>query len=352
MEKEKILLCFCVFLALMQCGIGVEGALPSEWHRNRGLRLFVFGDSYADTGNFRKSVASSWKQPYGVTFPGRPTGRWSDGRVMTDFLASLLRIRSPLPYKWRRVAPKLLRFGMNFAYGGTGVFDTLVAAPNLTAQIGLFRGMIGDAKFSEADVKSSIALVSVAGNDYTAYQARNGSIQDVQTFVAAVVNQLAQNVKQIQEIGVKKIAVTAIEPFGCLPSATILSSYQKCNETMNQISVFHNLLLKKAAEEINNSTKVDGSAVALIDLYSAFMAAFQSQHTQGKRRFENPLKPCCEGIRAGADCGSIDPKSGEKLYKICDDPKSAFFWDGVHPSQRGWSAVSSYLHQTLNQLNL
>lgn len=49
-------------------------------------KMFVFGDSYADTGNNRKSVANSWKQPYGVTFPGKPSGRFSDGRVLTDYL--------------------------------------------------------------------------------------------------------------------------------------------------------------------------------------------------------------------------------------------------------------------------
>lgn len=48
--------------------------------------LFVFGDSYADTGNIRKSLSSSWKQPYGLTFPGKPAGRFSDGRVLTDYI--------------------------------------------------------------------------------------------------------------------------------------------------------------------------------------------------------------------------------------------------------------------------
>ena len=49
-------------------------------------KLFVFGDSYADTGNNKKSEANSWKYPYGITFPGKPAGRYSDGRVLTDFL--------------------------------------------------------------------------------------------------------------------------------------------------------------------------------------------------------------------------------------------------------------------------
>lgn len=50
--------------------------------------LFVFGDSYVDTGNTRIDQAGSWKNPYGVTFPGKPAGRFSDGRVLTDFIGT------------------------------------------------------------------------------------------------------------------------------------------------------------------------------------------------------------------------------------------------------------------------
>ena len=49
-------------------------------------KLFVFGDSYADTGNIQRTVSNSWKDPYGITFPGKPAGRFSDGRVLTDYI--------------------------------------------------------------------------------------------------------------------------------------------------------------------------------------------------------------------------------------------------------------------------
>lgn len=52
------------------------------------MKLFVFGDSYADTGNIKKSASPSWKEPYGITFPGKPAGRFSDGRVLTDYVGS------------------------------------------------------------------------------------------------------------------------------------------------------------------------------------------------------------------------------------------------------------------------
>ena len=68
----------------------VQARLAHHHHHRlfnfRPSKLFVFGDSYADTGNNKKSEANSWKYPYGITFPGKPAGRYSDGRVLTDFL--------------------------------------------------------------------------------------------------------------------------------------------------------------------------------------------------------------------------------------------------------------------------
>ena len=70
-------------------------ALPiifAEAHHVRGegfTKLFVFGDSYVDTGNSGRQ-ATSWKKPYGITFPGKPSGRYSDGRVFTDYIGQSL----------------------------------------------------------------------------------------------------------------------------------------------------------------------------------------------------------------------------------------------------------------------
>lgn len=53
-------------------------------------RIFNFGDSLSDTGNFLATGAVPFtvigKYPYGETFFKRATGRCSDGRLIIDFI--------------------------------------------------------------------------------------------------------------------------------------------------------------------------------------------------------------------------------------------------------------------------
>ena len=52
--------------------------------------LFVFGDSLVDSGNnnFLKALAKANYSPYGSTFFGKPTGRFTDGRTAADFIGT------------------------------------------------------------------------------------------------------------------------------------------------------------------------------------------------------------------------------------------------------------------------
>jgi len=71
--------------------------------------------------------------------------------------------------------PQHVKYGMNFAFGGTGVFNTLVPLPNMTTQIDFLQQLIKDKVYSALDLTNSVALVSVAGNDYSHFTQTNGS---------------------------------------------------------------------------------------------------------------------------------------------------------------------------------
>ena len=56
-------------------------------------RVFSFGDSLADTGNYRyvypnKTHTAVLRLPYGETYFKKPTGRFSNGRIIIDFVGT------------------------------------------------------------------------------------------------------------------------------------------------------------------------------------------------------------------------------------------------------------------------
>ncbi|KAF8395377.1 hypothetical protein HHK36_019323 [Tetracentron sinense] len=361
MEKQQNLVFFIYFLSFFVLLTGFQVVQCSSHHHHHhhqhrfssaGIsKLFVFGDSYVDTGNNNKTVARSWKEPYGITFPGKPAGRFSDGRVLTDYVASFIGIKSgPVPYVLRNMGTDPLSNGMNFAYGGTGVFNTLTLDPNMTTQIDFLQQLLQDGVYTKDDLNSSMALVSAAGNDYTAYLAKNGTTEGLPAFITSVVNQLALNLKRIHELGIRKVVVTALEPLGCLPQRTASSFYQQCNETDNKAVDLHNLLLQQAVEKLNNESKDAGFVI--LDIHGAFLSLLKGQGAHpGISKFENPLKPCCVGVTNEFSCGSVD-ESGVKKYTVCENPELAFFWDDVHPAQEGWFEVYSALQASLSQIHL
>ncbi|XP_045792947.1 GDSL esterase/lipase At5g03610-like [Trifolium pratense] len=323
---------FSLVLLLFVIIITTEGTKSSYgvYEESGSVKLFVFGDSYADTGNFLN--APSYTAPYGMTFPGKPSGRFSDGRILTDYIASFMKIESPAPFSLRGSSE--LKYGMNFAYGGTGVFNTLVHGPNMTTQIDKFEELIQQNVYTKIDLESSIALVSVAGNDYYNFlRVIGNNTKDLGELSASLINRLSLNLRRIQSLGINKIAIDLLEPIGCLPIVTQLSSYEKCNDTLNMVAMNHNQLLLQAVEKLK--MEMGKSIFVTLDLYTAFLSTIESM--QKNHDVMNPLQPCCVG---GLFCRSV----------VCDKPELTFFWDGLHPSQNGWHAVYQMVQSSLPQI--
>ncbi|CAI0388839.1 unnamed protein product [Linum tenue] len=71
------------FVLLFNVTAAASGAVPAA--------VFTFGDSLVDTGNnnYVVTIAKSNFPPYGRDFPGgKPTGRFSNGRLFPDFIGT------------------------------------------------------------------------------------------------------------------------------------------------------------------------------------------------------------------------------------------------------------------------
>ncbi|EFH64885.1 hypothetical protein ARALYDRAFT_894537 [Arabidopsis lyrata subsp. lyrata] len=279
-------------------GVESSNKHPHPQHLYGPKKMFVFGDSYVDTGNIYMHEATSWEVPYGITFPGKPSGRFSDGRISTDFLAKLLGLKSPISYLWKDYAVnERLEYVMNF--------------------INLLEQLIGNI-YSPSDLSSSLALVSCSGNDYITYLSKNGSILGIPAFTKKIINQTEVNLRRIHALGVKKIAISLLHPLGCIPFISKGFSVKDCKTIINALVIYHNNLLQTLVAKLNKET--EHSTFVVIDYYNAFLTVFKNKgEIPGSTRFETPLKECCGGF-----CGVVDEK-GQKNYTLCDEPKSAFF---------------------------
>ncbi|KAL3518784.1 hypothetical protein ACH5RR_021373 [Cinchona calisaya] len=357
MSIQVFLLSILLIYGTSLGGFGVEGSHRGHKHYHRknkhhlhskfGIKkLFVFGDSYADTGN----VPEMWTdKPYGTTFPGKPDGRYSDGHIFTDFVAEYLGLESPMPYMLREYNKKKLHYGMNFAFGGAGAFQTLFPRPNISTQVGYFEELINNELYTTYDLEKSLALVTLSGNDYSAFIARGGNYADLLvTFIPEVVNELARNLKRISKLGVKRIAVGSLPPLGCVPFITKPGGYMKCDELDNLGSDQHNLLLTDAVAKLNNESL--STDFGMLNLDSTFLTIFNhSGYPKENLKLATPYKPCCEGV-GNYSCGDVD-KNGKAMYTVCQNPKSAFFWDRVHPTQAGWRSIVAILKPLLKEIS-
>lgn len=117
--NAKYLLLFGQFLVQM---INIYAEIPS---------IIVFGDSSVDSGNnnYVPTVAKSNFQPYGCDFyDRRPTGRFSNGRIATDFISEAFGIRNIIP-AYLDPHYNIVDFakGVSFASAGTG-YDNITSS--------------------------------------------------------------------------------------------------------------------------------------------------------------------------------------------------------------------------------
>jgi hypothetical protein len=138
--------------------------------------VFAFGDSTLDPGNNNgmPTLVRADHAPYGCDFPGgEATGRFSDGKLITDYIVESLGIKDLLPASHDpAVTVEEQASGVSFASGGSGL-DDLTAQTALVStfgsQISDFQGLllrIGAPRANEIANKS-LYVISAGTNDVT-----------------------------------------------------------------------------------------------------------------------------------------------------------------------------------------
>ncbi|CAO2833752.1 unnamed protein product [Amaranthus hypochondriacus] len=257
--------------------------------------ILGFGDSIIDPGNNNniKSLIKCNFPPYGQDFKGSiPTGRFSNGRIPTDFIAEELSIKQYVPaYLDSNLDPKELLTGVSFASGGAG-FDPmtskLVSVISLSEQLEQFKEYIeklkqlvgvGKTKFI---LTNSIFLV-VAGSDDIAntYFTIRQFQYDVNSYTDLMLRQASSFVQALYELGARRIGVFGAPPIGCVPSQRTVGGglTRNCAQNYNNVAQLYNSKLSTQLDSLNH--KLPNSRLVYIDIYTPLFDIIQYPNKYG-----------------------------------------------------------------------
>ncbi|GJN31565.1 hypothetical protein PR202_gb19979 [Eleusine coracana subsp. coracana] len=313
-------------------------------------RLFSFGDSVTDTGNFVSLFPniSVLGPPYGETFFGRPSGRFSDGRLIVDFIAEALRLPFSTPYLTGETADDF-RHGANFAMAGAtalnqsffkdmGIDVRSIPPYSLDVQLGWFRHVLqllleSTKQEDNKDIMScSLFLLGIGVNDYNNFLFQNRSFTaEIKPLVPKVVEKIGNAIKVLIGLGAKTIVVPGNIPMGCRPR--YLAMFQSnnsrdydadgCIRWLNDFAKFHNRALKRMLYKIPHDPTV---TIIYGDYYHAVQEIIRNPIQHGFAK-DGALTACCGD---GGPYNSGSAFSCNATAVICPDPSNHVIWDGIH----------------------
>ncbi|XP_028763288.1 GDSL esterase/lipase 1-like [Neltuma alba] len=314
--------------------------------------LFIFGDSLFDVGNNNyintTTSAQANFEPYGKTFFKYPTGRFSDGRVIPDFIAEYAKLPLLLPYLHPASSLDDYIFGVNFASGGSGaLIETSEGIlVDLNTQVKYYKNVrdVLRKKLGNKEAKTllsrSVHLFSVGANDYGARFVSNSSDllrYSKHQLVDIVIGNITDAIKEIHNLGGRKFAFVNMGPIGCTPTIRFTVEGYKCNEEMIESAKLHNVELPTMLQKLQK--QLAGFKYSVFDFYSSLS---QLMKYPSKYGFKEGKVACCGGgaYRGDDSCGG---KRGIKKYELCENVNDYVFFDSPHPTEKANQHFSSLM---------
>jgi phospholipase/lecithinase/hemolysin len=314
-------------LAISFASLGAGSALASSLGIDT---LYVFGDSLSDTGNLYAIT--------GDTYPPSPyyeTGRFSNGRVWTEYLESQMGVTNPTQAFYelmspkatqRSAAPNMSNIGLNFAVGGAttiGHLDPrLDSGVGLLGQVGTYQGLVHSGGLTPDP--DALYIVLSGTNDYL------GGISGLPIDPEKTVGNILQSIESLVALGAKNIAIGNMPNLGDTPIV-----YSKSQELgidlvtqFNGLTAIHNSLLANGIEQLKR--KYTTTEFISLDINMIIGDILADPTTNGL--IHDAKKESCTNI-------DDVPNLPQELKK-CRNQKRYAFWDNQHPTTQihQWAA--------------
>ncbi|KAF3629728.1 GDSL esterase/lipase [Capsicum annuum] len=345
-----IIIVFILVIIIIPCAVG--GKVPA---------IIVFGDSTVDSGNNNQilTIVKSNFEPYGRDFyDKKPTGRFSNGRIPTDLMSEAFGLRPFVPaYLDPMYNISDFALGVCFASAGSGWDTTTNQLANvmpLWKQVENFKEYqkkletyVGANK-SNYIIQEALYVVSTGTNDFlnnyyspTSTRALHYTIEQFQGFLIGLIENF---IKQIYQLGARKISFTGLPPIGCVPMERAVDLIQgrgdTCIEKYNDVALHFNDMLSGLVHKLNG--ELPGLRMVFANPYDALLQMIKDPSSFG---FEVTGIACCgTGLfEASYLCNKLQPLT-------CPDADKFVFWDSFHPTQKtNQILVNSMMKNVLNQ---
>ncbi|XP_016514818.1 GDSL esterase/lipase At1g58430-like [Nicotiana tabacum] len=341
---------FLFFLALLLCNYTIKSQTIPKF-----TSILVFGDSTVDTGNnnYIFTLFKGNHPPYGKDYYNPiPTGRFSNGKLVPDILAFLLKLKKygVPPYLQPNLMANDLKTGVCFASAGSG-YDDLTSSISgvipMRKQLEYFKEYLEklkgyfEEKEAEKIVKGALVIVSSGSNDFifNFYDIPTRRVEfNMNEYQDFLLDKLQFFVKELYELGCHKIIVSGLSPIGCLPIQMTAKSplHRICLEKENSDSQFYNQKLEKLLP--NLQSQLPGSKILYADIYTPISDLINNPQEYG---FEEIKKGCCGTglLEAGPLCTTKSP--------VCTDTSLYIFFDSIHPTESTYYHITEYLVKEL-----
>ncbi|KAK9228936.1 hypothetical protein WN944_021893 [Citrus x changshan-huyou] len=318
-----------------------QSKLPKKKHV---ASLFIFGDSMLDAGNNNYINTTTLDQanfwPYGETFFKYPTGRFSDGRLVSDFMAEYANLPLIPPFLQPGIINRGYYYsGVNFASAGAGALVETFQGDviSLKTQLSYYkkveswlREKLGNDE-GRMRISRGVYLFSIGSNDYYAKILLTKGYTMLNSFsesnhVGMVIGNLTTVIKEIYKTGGRKFAFMNVPDLGCLPVMRIMNAEKNgsCLEKATSLAKLHNEALSKQLFDIQKQLK--GFKYSLFDLNSSLRKRINHPFKYG---FKEGKAACCGTgqFRGVLSCGGKRPV---KEFELCENPNEYVYWDSIH----------------------
>ncbi|GLJ15012.1 hypothetical protein SUGI_0245090 [Cryptomeria japonica] len=303
---------------------------------------FVFGDSLVDSGNnnYIATTARANSYPYGIDYPtGRPTGRFSNGLNIADFISMKLGTESLLPYLSPALNRDALLRGANFASAGVGIlndtgvqFANIIRMPRQLQNFVQYKNRVAQilgVNETERLVAEGLMSITLGGNDYVNnYYLTPVSLRSIQyrlpDYTRLIVPEYEKILRQFYNLGGRRVLVTSTGPLGCAPGVKATRSRNgECAAELQRATSLFNSQVRSVVNRLNN--EASAQVFTFADKYSMNMGLFTNPAAYG---FVDTTNACCgQGRYNGVGLCTA-------ASNLCRNRDSYLFWDNYHPSEK------------------